>query len=46
MSLDPVNLSEAAQDFATGDFGDLEPGDILLEFAPYSSLPTCWRGSA
>ena len=34
MSLAPINLSEAAQDFATGDFGDLEPGDILLEFAP------------
>ena len=39
MSLAPINLSEAAQDFATGDFGDLEPGDILLEFAPMFQPP-------
>ena len=39
MALAPINLSEAAQDFATGDFGDLEPGDILLEFAPMFQPP-------
>ncbi|UPM50981.1 MULTISPECIES: hypothetical protein [unclassified Synechococcus] len=39
MSLAPINLSEAALDFATGDFGDLEPGDILLEFAPMFQPP-------
>ena len=44
MSLDPVNLSEAAQDFATGDFGDLEPGDILLEFAPVFQPPYVLAG--
>ena len=44
MSLDPINLSEAAQDFATGDFGDLEPGDILLEFAPMFQPPYVLAG--
>lgn len=44
MSLDPINLSEAAQDFATGDFGDLEPGDILLEFAPVFQPPYVLAG--
>ena len=44
MSLDPINLSEAAQDFATGDFGDLEPGDILLEFAPAFQPPYVLAG--
>ena len=39
MSLAPNNLSEAAQDLATGDFGDLAPGEILLEFAPYFQPP-------
>ena len=44
MSLDPINLSEAAQDFATGDFGDLEPGEILLEFAPVFQPPYVLAG--
>ena len=44
MSLAPINLSEAAQDFATGDFGDLEPGDILLEFAPMFQPPYVLAG--
>ena len=44
MSLDPIDLSEAAQDFATGDFGDLEPGDILLEFAPMFQPPYVLAG--
>ena len=44
MSLAPINLSEAAQDFATGDFGDLEPGDIMLEFAPMFQPPYVLAG--
>ena len=44
MSLAPINLSEAAQDLATGDFGDLEPGDILLEFAPMFQPPYVLAG--
>ena len=44
MSLAPINLNEAAQDFATGDFGDLEPGDILLEFAPMFQPPYVLAG--
>ena len=44
MSLAPINLSEATQDFATGDFGDLEPGDILLEFAPMFKPPYVLAG--
>ena len=44
MSLAPINLSEAAQDFATGDFGDLEPGEILLEFAPMFQPPYVLAG--
>ena len=44
MSLAPINLSEAALDFATGDFGDLEPGDILLDFAPVFQPPYVLAG--
>ena len=44
MSLAPINLSEAAQDFATGDFAELEPGDILLEFAPMFQPPYVLAG--
>ena len=44
MSPAPINLSEAAQDSATGDFGDLEPGDILLEFAPMFQPPYVLAG--
>ena len=38
MSLAPINLSEAAQDLASGDYGDLDAQEILLEFAPYLQL--------
>ena len=44
MSLAPINLSEAAQDLATGDFGDLEPSEILLEFAPMFQPPYVLAG--
>ena len=39
MSLAPINLSEAAQDMASGDYGDLDAQEILLEFAPYLQPP-------
>ena len=39
MSLAPINLSEAAQDLATGDYGDLSIDEILLEFAPLFQPP-------
>ncbi|UPH90883.1 hypothetical protein [Synechococcus sp. NB0720_010] len=44
MSLAPINLSEAAQDLATGDFGDLDPSEILLEFAPMFQPPYVLSG--
>ena len=44
MSLAPINLSEAAQDLATGDFGDLDPSEILLEFAPRFQPPYVLAG--
>jgi hypothetical protein len=39
MSLAPINLSEAAQDLASGYYGDLDAQEILLEFAPYLQPP-------
>ncbi len=39
MALAPINLSEAAQDLATGDYGDLDVSEILLEFAPILQPP-------
>ncbi|QCH15677.1 hypothetical protein CB0101_12780 [Synechococcus sp. CB0101] len=39
MSLAPINLSEAAQDMASGDYGDLDAQEILLEFAPFLQPP-------
>ena len=39
MSLAPINLSEAAQDMVSGDYGDLDAQEILLEFAPYLQPP-------
>ena len=39
MSLAPINLSEAAQDLASGDYGDLDAQEILLEFAPMLQQP-------
>ena len=44
MSLAPINLSEAAQELATGDFGDLDPSEILLEFAPMFQPPYVLAG--
>jgi len=39
MSLAPINLSDAAQDMASGDYGDLDAQEILLEFAPFLQPP-------
>lgn len=36
---DPINLSEAVIDAATGDFGDLDAQEILLEYAPAFAQP-------
>jgi hypothetical protein len=44
MALAPINLSEAAQDFATGDYGDLDAQEILLEFAPILQPPYVLAG--
>ena len=35
----PLSLSEAASDLASGDFGDLDMAELLLEFAPISQPP-------
>ena len=40
----PINLSEAAQDLASGDFGDLDYDQILLEFAPVFQPPYLLAG--
>ena len=34
-----MSLSEAASDLASGDFGDLDMAELLLEFAPISQPP-------
>ena len=39
MALAPINLSEAAQDLASGDYGDLDVQEILLEVAPMLQPP-------
>jgi hypothetical protein len=44
MSLAPINLSEAAQDLASGGYGDLDAQEILLEFAPYLQPPYVLAG--
>jgi hypothetical protein len=44
MSLAPINLSEDAQDLASGDYGDLDAQEILLEFAPYLQPPYVLAG--
>jgi hypothetical protein len=44
MALAPINLSEAAQDLASGDYGDLDPNEILLEFAPILQPPYVLAG--
>ena len=44
MALAPINLSEAAQDLASGDYGDLDVQEILLEFAPMLQPPYAVAG--
>jgi len=44
MSLAPINLSEAAQDMASGDYGDLDAQEIFLEFTPYLQPPYVLAG--
>ena len=39
MPNDPITLSEAAADLATGFYGDLDASDILLEYAPIMQPP-------
>ncbi len=39
MALAPINLSEAAQDLATGDYGDLDLAELFLEYAPIQQPP-------
>jgi len=39
MALAPINLSEAAQDLASGDFGDLDAAEIFLEYVPIQQPP-------
>ena len=39
MALAPINLSEAAQDLATGDYGDLDLAEMFLEYAPIQQPP-------
>lgn len=39
MALAPINLSEAAQDLATGDYGDLDLAEIYLEYASIQQPP-------
>ncbi len=40
----PINLSEAAVDFGSGDFGDLNPAEIFLEYAPIQHPPYALAG--
>jgi hypothetical protein len=40
----PINLSEAALDLASGDYGDLDAQEILLEFAPVLQAPYVLAG--
>jgi len=44
MALAPINLSEAAQDLASGDFGDLDAYEILLDYAPIQQPPYLLAG--
>jgi hypothetical protein len=41
----PVSLSEAASDLASGDFGDLDLAELLLEFAPIYQPPYLVAGA-
>jgi len=40
----PIDLSEAAQDLASGDYGDLDLDQLLLEFAPVLQPPYVLAG--
>ena len=44
MALAPIDLSEAAQDLASGYYGDLDASEILLEFAPILQPPYVLAG--
>ena len=44
MPLAPINLSEAAQELATGDFGDLDAAEIFFEYAPIQTPPYLLAG--
>ena len=39
MSLAPINLSEAAQDLASGDYGDLDAHEVYFEYAQIIQPP-------
>ncbi len=41
----PASLSEATSDLASGDFGDLDMAELLLEFAPISQPPYLVAGA-
>jgi hypothetical protein len=41
---DPITLSEAAADLATGAYGDLDASEILLEYAPILQPPYLLAG--
>ncbi len=41
----PVSLSEATSDLTSGDFGDLDMAELLLEFAPISQPPYLVAGA-
>jgi len=40
----PINLSEAAQDLARGDYGDLDAAELLLEYAVIMQPPYLLAG--
>jgi hypothetical protein len=40
----PIDLGEAALDLASGDFGDLDASEILLEYAPMLQAPYVLAG--
>lgn len=40
----PTDLEQAALDAASGSFGDLDAGEILLEYAPISAPPYVLAG--
>lgn len=40
----PIDLSEASADFGSGDFGDLNSAEILLQYAPIQQPPYVLAG--